>query len=151
MKKMLLAICLLVAGYTASAQTQAAATTPWEISKVLEITNTNFEAGERTVGIPVDYVIEIKNISKDSLTLLNAKAGCGCTTPNFTPNQRFGPGQTVKVSISYNNSTAGRYSKLTQIFFDHDMTQQVMLTGVGVAPKQEATPATPQTATPVKH
>lgn len=148
MKKMLFAICLLGAGYTASAQTQAAATTAWEIGKVLEITNTNYEAGERTVGIPVDYVIEIKNISKDSVTLLNAKAGCGCTTPNFTPNQRFGPGQTVKVSISYNNSTAGRFTKVTQIFFDHDMSQQVFLSVTGVAPKQE--PA-PQTATPVKH
>jgi hypothetical protein len=26
-----------------------------------------------------------------------------------------------------------------------------MLSGVGVVPKQEAAPATPQTATPVKH
>ena len=151
MKKILFAIFLLGAGFTASAQSEATTTTQWEIGKVLEITNTNFNAGERPVGVPVDYVIEIKNISKDSVTLLNAKAGCGCTTPNFTPNQRFGPGQTIKISISFNGGVTGPYSKLTQIFFDHDMTQNAMLSGVGVAPKQEAAPATPQTATPVKH
>lgn len=151
MKKIFFAFFLIGSSYAASAQTQAATPAPWEIGKVLQITNTNFNAGERTIGTPVDYVVEITNISKDSVTLLSAKAGCGCTTPNFVPNQRFGPGQTVKVSISYNNATAAPYTKLTTIYFDHDMTQQVMLSGVGVAPKQEAAAATPQSATPVKH
>ncbi|MEI8110467.1 MAG: DUF1573 domain-containing protein [Chitinophagia bacterium] len=151
MKKILFAIAFIFSGYVASAQTQAATPAPWDINKVLQITNTNFNAGERTIGTPVDYVVEITNISKDSVTLLSAKAGCGCTTPNFIPNQKFGPGQTVKVSISYNNLTAAPYTKLTSIYFDHDMTQQVMLSGVGVAPKQEAAPATPQSASPVKH
>ena len=57
MKKILFAIFLLGAGFTASAQTEATTTTQWEIGKVLEITNTNFNAGERPVGVPVDYVI----------------------------------------------------------------------------------------------
>jgi hypothetical protein len=149
MKKLLIAFVCLLAMQRLQAQDQTASPDKWEISKVLEITNTNFNAGERTVGVPVDFVVEIKNISKDSVTLLNAKAGCGCTTPNFTPNQRFGPGETVKVSISYNGGQAGPYGKITTIYFDHDMSQTIMLTGVGVPPKQEAAPA--QSANPVKH
>ncbi len=148
MKKLLVAFGCLLTFQLVQAQDQTNDAPKWEIGKVLEITNTNFNAGERPVGVPVDFVVEIKNISKDTVTLLNAKAGCGCTTPNFTPNQRFGPGQTVKVAISYNGGQAGSYGKVTTIYFDHDMTQTIMLTGVGVQPKQEPAPA--QSANPVK-
>ncbi|MFN4974993.1 MAG: DUF1573 domain-containing protein [Bacteroidota bacterium] len=149
MKKLLIASFCLLSAHFVQAQDQTTASDKWDIGKVLEITNTNFNAGERPVGQPVDFVVEIKNIGKDSVTLINAKAGCGCTTPNFTPNQRFGPGQTVKVAISYNGGQAGSYGKVTTIYFDHEMSQTIMLTGVGVPPKQEAAPA--QAASPVKH
>lgn len=90
----------------------------------------------------------IKNISQDTVTLITAKAGCGCTTPNFVPNQKFGPGETTKVNITFNGGQNGQYTKITDIFFDNGLTKRVTLTGVTVpAPAPVAQDAA---AAPVK-
>lgn len=91
MKKILFAFVCLLTIQVVQAQDQTAADAKWEIGKVLVISNTNFNAGERTVGVPVDFVVEIKNISKDSVTLINAKAGCGCTTRILFPTKDLVP------------------------------------------------------------
>ena len=87
---------------------------------------------------PVEFTIEMKNIGQDSITLVNVQAGCGCTAPNFTPNEKFGPGQTSKILIRYNGATKGTFTKFSTIYFDGGLSKQVSFSGEGI----EETPAT---------
>ena len=48
-----------------------------------------YDFGKISFGQPATYTIEFTNISKDTLTLVNARPGCGCTTPNFKPNEKI--------------------------------------------------------------
>ena len=73
----------------------------------ISLKNEKYEMGKITYGKPVEYTVELTNTGKDTLTLETARAGCGCTTPNFTPNQKFGPGETVKILIQFNGSVLG--------------------------------------------
>jgi len=143
MKKLVLLTSLTFAAIIGHAQTAV------DITKVLEFKNANYNAGQTITGKAVEYTVEIKNISKDTVTLITAHAGCGCTVPNFTPNTKFGPGQVTKVNIVFNGGATGPYTKLTDITFDKGLTQRVLLTGEGVAAltpppaTTEATSATP--------
>ena len=150
MKKLVLLTTMAIAAIAGYSQT--AATTPpppADINKVLEFKNADYNAGQTTVGTPVSFVVEVKNISKDTVTLITAKAGCGCTTPNFIPNQKFGPGQSPKVNITFNGGVTGPYTKFTDIIFDNGMTKQVKLSGEGVPAAPAAAPNA--AATPVKN
>jgi hypothetical protein len=127
MKKLVLFSTLALMAFAVKAQT-----TP-EINKIVEFKNAEYNAGQTLTGKAVEFVVEAKNISKDTIVLITAKAGCGCTTPNFTPNQKLAPGETGKVSISFNGSATGPYTKFTDIIFDKGLIRRVTLTGEGVA------------------
>lgn len=106
----------------------------------VSIKNEKYQMGKIPYGKPVEYVVEITNTGKDTLTMETARAGCGCTTPNFTPNQKFGPGQSVKVNILFNGSVLGNFTRFTDIVFAGGVVKQVSFSGEGV---QE--PAVPKT------
>ncbi|GAC1532206.1 MAG: hypothetical protein NVS3B15_12240 [Sediminibacterium sp.] len=135
---------LLTGGITAMAQ-NTAPTDP--TGKILEFRNASYQMGKIIFGKPVEYAVEIKNIGKDSIVLQSATAPCGCTTPNFVPNEKFGPDQTVKVTIHFSSNTMGPFTKFTTIYFSGGLSKQVSFTGEGV---QEASttqpPATSGTA-----
>lgn len=130
MKKIIfLAVAVLFTGYFAKAQTNAQAD---PFAGIAEFKNADYNFGKITFGKPVSYDVEIRNTGHDTLTLINAKAGCGCTTPNFTPNQKFGPGQTIKVTIQFNSSVNGTFTRFTDINFSNGLTRQVKFSGEGV-------------------
>ncbi len=98
----------------------------------ITIKNEKYDMGKITYGKPVEYTVEILNTGSDTLTLETARAGCGCTTPNFTPNQKFGPGQSVKVLIQFNSSVLGNFTRYTDIVLSGGIVKQVSFTGEGV-------------------
>ncbi len=98
----------------------------------VSIKNEKYEMGKITYGKPVEYSVEITNTGKDTVTLETARAGCGCTTPNFTPNQKFGPGETVKVLIQFSGSVLGSFTRFTDIILSGGIVKQVSFTGEGV-------------------
>ena len=106
----------------------------------ISIKNEKFQMGKIAYGKPVEYAVEITNTGKDTLTLETARAGCGCTTPNFTPNQRFGPGQSVIINILFNGSVLGNFTRFTDIIFTGGLVKQVSFSGEGVQEKQSSTP-----------
>lgn len=142
MKKILFLTALLVTGTIAMAQSgivSASATTVAQpLEKRVEFKNAEYKLGKIALGKPVEFTIEMKNIGNDTVTLVNVQAGCGCTAPNFTPNEKFGPGQTSKILIRYNGGTPGPFTKYSTIYFDNNLTKQVNFTGEGI---QEAAPA----------
>ena len=114
-----------------------------QLEKKVEFKNAEYKLGKIPLGKPVEFTIEMKNISPDSITLVNVQAGCGCTAPNFTPNEKFGPGQISKILIRFNGGTKGPFTKFSTIYFDGGLTKQVSFSGEGI---EETPPAPAATA-----
>lgn len=101
------------------------------MSKVA-IKNETYDMGKVTYGKPVEYVVEVTNTSKETLKLEGVRAGCGCTTPDFTPNQIFKPGETIKIKIQFNGSVLGKFTRFTDIILSGGLVKQTSFTGEGV-------------------
>lgn len=101
------------------------------LSKVA-IKNETYDMGKVTYGKPVEYVVEVTNTSKETLKLEGVRAGCGCTTPDFTPNQIFKPGETIKIKIQFNGSVLGKFTRFTDIILSGGLVKQTSFTGEGV-------------------
>lgn len=98
----------------------------------VSIKNETYDMGKVTYGKPVEYWVEVTNTSKETLKLEGVKAGCGCTTPDFTPNQTFKPGETVKIKIQFNGSVIGKFTRFTDIYISGGLVKQTSFTGEGI-------------------
>lgn len=128
MKKKLLFACIMMLGFaTLHAQTQPS------IDAVLKFKNDQFDFGKISFGKPATYTIEFTNIGKDTITLLSARPGCGCTTPNFIPNEKIAPGKNGQVQITFNGSAMGSFSRFTDLEFSGGFRKQTKFSGEGVA------------------
>ena len=104
-----------------------------KMEEVLKFKNDQYNFGKITFGKPSTYTIEITNISKDTVTLITARPGCGCTTPNFKANQKIAPGNSTEVQITFNGSAMGVFSRFIDIEFSDGLIKQTKFTGEGVA------------------
>lgn len=98
----------------------------------ISIENAQYQLGKTKYGVPIEYEVVITNTSAESLRLEGAKAGCGCTTPNFSPNQEFKPGESVKVKIRFNGNVMGKYTRYTDISISGGIVKQVSFSGEGI-------------------
>jgi hypothetical protein len=142
MKKIYVLIASLFVAFAGFSQAPAAK----DVNTQIEFKNDTYNFGKITYGKPVEYVVEMKNIGKDSLSILNAQPGCGCTTPSFKPNEKFGPGQTVKMTIRFNSSALGSFTRYTDVYFTGGLTKKFTFSGEGVqeTPAATATPTATQ-------
>ena len=104
-----------------------------KVDDLLKFKNDQYDFGKISFGKPATYSIEITNISKDTITLINVRPGCGCTTPNFKANQKMAPGQNAQVQITFNGTAMGVFSRYTDIEFSGGLQKQTKFTGEGVA------------------
>jgi hypothetical protein len=104
-----------------------------KVEDALKFKNDQYDFGKISFGKPVSYTIEITNISKDTITLITARPGCGCTTPNFKANQKMAPGQLAEVQITFNGSVMGLFSRFTDLEFSGGFKKQTKFTGEGMA------------------
>lgn len=51
-------------------------------------------------GPVAEYAFEFTNVGKEPLIIVDAKADCGCTTPEW-PKQPILPGKTGKITVRY--------------------------------------------------
>lgn len=138
-----MALALFI-GLVGFSQTNTATTAVKDVNTQIAFKNDTYNFGKIIFGKPVEYIVEMKNIGSDSLSILNAQPGCGCTTPSFVPNEKFGPGQTVKMTIRFNGSVVGAFTRYTDVYFTGGLTKKFTFTGEGV---QETPAAAPATAT----
>ncbi len=124
-----------------SASTTATPSQTIEISKVLDIKDSNHDFGKIPYGKPAEYDVLIKNISNDSIKIENVKVGCGCTTPKYEVGRNYGPGETFKVTLGFNGYTEGAFTKSAEIFFSNGLTKQVTFSGTGYKVPDQAAPA----------
>lgn len=144
MKKIYVMALALFIGLVGFSQTNTATTAVKDVNTQIAFKNDTYNFGKIIFGKPVEYIVEMKNIGSDSLSILNAQPGCGCTTPSFVPNEKFGPGQTVKMTIRFNGSVVGAFTRYTDVYFTGGLTKKFTFTGEGV---QETPAAAPATAT----
>jgi hypothetical protein len=61
-----------------------------------------WEFGEINEGDVIDTTFTFTNIGKEPLIISNAKAGCGCTVPQW-PKEPIAPGETGKIAVKFNS------------------------------------------------
>jgi hypothetical protein len=88
--------------------------------------------GKITNGKPVEYNVDVQNISNSNITLDNVIVGCGCTTPKYTKNQVLTPGAHTIITLGFNGSAIGPFSKSATLFFSGNLVKPVSFHGEGV-------------------
>jgi len=148
MKKIFVAVCAL--GLVSFAHAQTAPATPattnnattqqQDFSKVIEVTDVDHDLGKIPFGKPVEYEVTLKNISSDSVKLLNVQAGCGCTTPKWEAGP-YAPGESFKIKLGFNGMTKGTFSKYVTVFLTNGLSKQLRFHGETFEAPDNAAPA----------
>lgn len=113
MKKLILTVMIAFGGLmTASAQTPDVQPNPAVDPKAPEIKfeKETHDFGSIPQGTPATYEFVFKNTGKSNLTITNASASCGCTTPDWT-REPIKPGKTGVVKATYNAASPGGFTK----------------------------------------
>ncbi len=133
MKKLILLITMFFSFAPIFAQTAPATTqVQKDINKVLKFSNDNYNMGNIPYGKPTEFNVTIENISAAPVTLNNVQVSCGCTTPKFQTGAVIAPGQKTVVTLGFNGSSMGNFTKNATIFLSDKLIKTVNFYGVGV-------------------
>ena len=106
MKKLLLLAAVFATGLTAMAQQKA--------DEVIKLNAETHDFGKIKQGVPVTTFFTITNTSDKPITIENATAGCGCTTPEFSK-EPIAPGGTSQLKVGYNAAALNHFDKTVSI------------------------------------
>ena len=119
------------------AQTMKAEDNSLNVGKV-EWLSRQISAGKVPYGQPVSREFEVKNISTESLMLLQVKSSCHCTVTEFSK-EPIAPGKTTKIKVTYDALREGDFYRIVTVLTNFDTNQSVPLALTGkVEPKAEA-------------
>ena len=130
MKKNILVVFLILSISSLNAQTTPSSDN--DITKYLKFTNDNYDMGKIPNGKPVEYNVDVQNISNSNITLDNVIVGCGCTTPKYTKNIVLTPGAHTIITLGFNGAAIGPFSKSATLFFSGNLVKPVSFRGEGV-------------------
>lgn len=137
-------VFFILAANTGWAQ-QDSTPTPKDINLLAEFINADYEMGTIPMGKGTDFNVYIKNISTtDTLMIVDVKVGCGCTTPKYRSNDPILPGKSTYITLGFNGSAGGDFTKFAEIIFKTGQSKQVKFHGVAVAEPVTAPPAKKQ-------
>lgn len=99
--------------------TKTAATSPvaWK--------SENIDLGEIPQGKPKSLDFEFKNTGKTDIIITNVKAACGCTATDYTKTP-IKPGQTAKVTATYNAAAKGGFTKTVTVTTNAEESPKVL-------------------------
>jgi len=146
MKKLFTFAFVMAMGALMIVHAEDAPVAPTDGSKI-GFSKTEYDFGTIKSGSPVSHEFEFKNDGTAPLVLTNVKASCGCTTPSW-PKEPIAPGETGKISATYNNAGAGNFNKSVTVTTQGGETVVLYLKGVSEAPAGD-TPVMP-TITPIQ-
>ena len=112
-----------------------------DIATVLSFTEENHDFGKIPHGKPVEFDINIKNISQDSVKIDNVKVQCGCTTPKYDQGKSYAPGETFKVTLGFSGYADGNFEKAVDIFFNNGLSKQIKFHGTTYKVAETPAPA----------
>ena len=96
--------------------------------EVIALKETEFDFGKIPQGKPVTHVFMFTNTGKTPLALENVQASCGCTTPEWSKDP-VAPGETSQITVGYNASTEGAFTKSITITYNGNQTSQINIKG----------------------
>lgn len=85
----------------------------------------NIDLGEIPQGKPKSLDFEFKNTGKTDIIITNVKAACGCTATDYTKTP-IKPGQTAKVTATYNAAAKGGFTKTVTVTTNAEETPKVL-------------------------
>jgi len=119
--------------------------TPKDIHLLAEFTNADYNMGNVPVGKGGEFNVYVKNISaKDTLMIVDVKVSCGCTTPKYRSNDPILPGKSTYITLGFNGSGGGPFTKFADIIFQSGQSKQIKFSGVAVSEPVPAEPAKKQ-------
>lgn len=80
----------------------------------LKFEEETFDFGKIKWNVPVTHIFKFTNTGSEPLIISNVKAGCGCTTPDWTK-QPIPPGKTGYVSATFNAAASGQFGKAVTV------------------------------------
>jgi Protein of unknown function (DUF1573) len=85
----------------------------------------SIDLGQIPQGTPKKIEYEFKNTSKSAIIITNVQGSCGCTTTDYTKTPIL-PGETAKVSATYNAANKGSFSKTVTVTTNAEKTPKVL-------------------------
>lgn len=111
-----------------------------DISKVVSFSELDHDFGKIPYGKPVEYSVNMKNISAKPIGIKDVVKSCGCTTPVWSAGP-YAPGDTFAVKLGFSGYADGNFSKLVTIYFDNGMTEIIKFHGETFKAPDNAAPA----------
>jgi hypothetical protein len=139
-------LMIILGGWSTSVSAQQDSSfTPKDIHLLAEFTNADYNMGNVPIGKGGEFNVYIKNISaKDTLMIVDVKVSCGCTTPKYRSNDPILPGKSSYITLGFNGSGGGPFTKFADIIFQSGQSKQIKFSGVAVAEPAPAEPAKKQ-------
>lgn len=110
-----------------------------DITKALTFKNDNYDFGRIPQGKPVEFELEVKNISQDSVKIERVDVSCGCTTPKWQAGP-YAPGEAFKITLGFNAAAMGPFTKTVTVSFSGGLTKQVTFKGETFQAPENAAP-----------
>jgi hypothetical protein len=136
MKKILPLIALFFAtGAIAQQQTATPGTTTTTVADIKTLVSFSQEVhdfGKISYGKPVEYEVEVKNISKTAIKLEDVRVSCGCTTPKFTKDKELAPGESTKITLGFSGYAEGKFEKFVTVLFSGGLNQILKFQGEAI-------------------
>ncbi len=129
------------AGHNHAQPAQTVQAAPPQADQLFSFKNADYDFGKIVFGKAVEFDVEVKNNSKDSVKVDRVQVSCGCTTPKYDANAKIAPGQTSKITLGFNGMNDGRFEKTATIFFSNGATKLVKFHGETYKAPAEAAPA----------
>lgn len=136
----LLPAFFLFTAISANAQNEVQDTTVANISKVITFSELDHDFGKIPYGKPVEYSVNMKNISGKPIGIKDVVKSCGCTTPVWSAGP-FATGDTFSVKLGFSGYAEGEFNKVVTIYFDNGMIQVVKFHGETFKAPDNAAPA----------
>jgi hypothetical protein len=90
----------------------------------------NHDFGEIKKGIPATYDFTFVNTSKEVVIITKVQPACGCTASDYTKTP-IRPGETGKVSATYNAAAPGAFTKTVTVNLNDQLDKAIVLTFKG--------------------
>ncbi len=136
MKKLLLTLTVVLVGAVAAIA---------QNGPKITFKESMFDYGNIPHNVPASHEFVFTNTGNAPLIITNAKAGCGCTTPDY-PKEPIQPGKTGIIKVTYNAATMGGFTKTVTVDSNGG---QITLTIKGTV-VEKAGQATPPVVNPNK-
>lgn len=91
----------------------------------IEFEESKFDFGKMNKGEMVTHIFKFKNTGEIPLIIVDAKASCGCTVPQWTKEPVM-PGESGEMEVKYNGSGSGKIHKTISVFANTDPKETVL-------------------------